>query len=125
MGEQVQHLQLSVKVPGQPMAQGLGQAITWEHQFDAAGVVRAGLLAGVVEAEHRLGRAEGREALHLHHIRRLVMLQIIVALQWPTDQSSRSYWDREQGIACQSLHSRERQCLQKQWFKAADGMERE
>ena len=72
--------QLGVKVACEPMAKGLGLAITREYQADAAGVVRAGLLAGVVEAEHRLGRAEGREAVHLHHIGRLIMLQIIVAL---------------------------------------------
>ena len=77
----MQHSQLGVKVASQAMAQGRGLAITREDQADAAGVVWAGLFAGVAEAEHRLGRAQGGEPVHFYDIGRLIMLQIIVALQ--------------------------------------------
>ena len=63
------------------MAQGLRQAVTWECEADAAGVVRVGVLSGVMEAEDRLRRAQGREAVHLHHVGRLIVLQVVVALQ--------------------------------------------
>ena len=77
----MQHSQLGVKVAGQSVAQSLGLRVTREDQADAAGVVWAGLFAGVVEAEHRLGRAQGGEPVHFYDIGRLIMLQIIVALQ--------------------------------------------
>ena len=80
MGNQIGHLQQGVKVAGQAVAQRLGQAIAGEDKADAAGVVRAQRLVGVVKAEDRLGRAQGREAVHLHNVGRLVVLQIIVCL---------------------------------------------
>ena len=73
--------QLGVEISSQAMAHGRRCAIARERQRDAAGVVRAGLAVWVVEAEHRLWRAERGESVHFYHIGCLVMLQIIVPLR--------------------------------------------
>ena len=73
--------QLGVEVAGQAMAQGLRQEVAREGEADAAGVVWVGVLSGMMEAEDGLRRAQGREAVHLDHVGRLTVLQIIVALQ--------------------------------------------
>ena len=77
----MQSSQLGVEVAGQAMAQGLRQAVAREGEADAAGVVRMRVLGGVMEAEDRLRRAQGREAVHLDHVGRLVVLQIVVTLR--------------------------------------------
>ena len=108
----MQHSQLGVKVAGQSVAQSLGLGVTREDQADAARVIWAGLFAGVMEAEHRLGCAQGRKPVHLDDIGRLIMLQIIVALQWSVKSTFAGKHVPEKGLHMPGVRWPSRQCMQ-------------
>ncbi len=72
--------QAGVKVAGKAVADGRGAAGAVEAEARGSVVVDGCRAVGVLERENRLRLRQGCEAVQLHHVGRLKMLQVIVHL---------------------------------------------
>lgn len=87
--------QAGVKVAGKAVADGRGAAGAVKAEARRSVVVDGCRAVGVLERENRLRLRQSREAVQLHHVGRLEMLQVIVDLALASGVSRSSHTQQQ------------------------------